>query len=116
MFSDATKVNWANSRVKKSGRLYEEVMVRWAASEAPTHAVQGQTSAPRPNGRPTKQDEIHRLIDEIGEAGFDLNSIKREPACDFLRAEAEKRGFNTTIGYSDPVLKRALMFKLGPRK
>lgn len=115
MFSDPAKVNWGNSRIKKSGRAYEDVMVRWA-HEIQSQPAQDGPPAPRPNGRPTKQEEINALIDEIGAEGVNLNSMKREQACDLLRAEAEKRGLNPAIGYSDPVLKRAITFKLGPRK
>lgn len=111
MFSDALKINWANSRIKKSGREYEEIEVRRTRPIAPK-----ATPASRRNGRPTKQDEILEIIDEITRSGFDLNSIKREPACDRIRAEAVKRNLNISIGYSDPVLKRALTVKLGPRK
>jgi hypothetical protein len=118
MFSDPLKINWGNSRIKKSGREYEEIEVRWSVAPTPPPPTSAMTKplGPRPNGRPTKQDEIHGLIDEITDGGFDLNSTTRKQACDFLCAEAEKRGFNTAIGYSDPVLKRALTFKLGPRK
>jgi len=118
MFSDPLKVNWDNSRIKRSGREYEEIEVRRSVAKAPEPPAPAARSqrAPRPNGRPTKQEEIHALIDEITKGGFDLNSINREPACDLLRAEAKKRGLNPAIGYSDPVLKRAINLKIGPRK
>jgi hypothetical protein len=118
MFSDPLRVNWDGSRVKRSGREYEQIKVRRRVEQTSEPSVPPpiKSHQPRPNGRPTKQDEIHRVIDEIAEAGFDLNSINREPACHLIRTEAIKRGLNTAIGYSDPVLKRAINLKLGPRQ
>jgi hypothetical protein len=117
MFSDPLRIIWATSSVKKSGRHYEEIEVRRTAIEASsTSQADAPPTVSRRNGRPTKHDEILAVIAAIAADGFDLNSIHRKPACDRVRAEAKKRGFNPSIGYSESVIKRALNQALGQRK
>lgn len=106
-FHDA-KIAWANSSVETLGRRYEGVRI------IPAHFVEPTLGEARRPGRPSKSDEIGRVIQTLHLDQPDLGTIDRKTACQLVREHAESQhNANTKIGYSDPVILRALIGKYG---
>ena len=68
-------------------------------------------------GRPTKLAEIEQAIDILLAKGVDLASMPRPNAYKAIKkcAEIELKS-NTKIGFSEPVIQRALFSRFGRRR
>ena len=67
-------------------------------------------------GSPSKANEIAKAIDGLMAHGVDLTNMERPKARALIRTFAsEKLNANVAIGYSDPVIQRALFLRFGKR-
>jgi hypothetical protein len=67
-------------------------------------------------GRPSKTPEIEHSIDTLLEKGVALAKMPRPKAYAAVRKAADELKYNTEIGFSDPVIQRALGRRFGPRR
>ena len=68
-------------------------------------------------GRPSKEQIIARIIDELTAQGIDFNSMPRDAARGKILEYAERTlKENTKVGFSIPVIQRVLFRKLGHRR
>ena len=67
-------------------------------------------------GRPSKTPEIEHSIDTLLEKGVALAKMPRPKAYGAVRKAAAELKYNTEIGFSDPVIQRALSRRFGPRR
>ena len=109
------KVRWAARIIENYGYKFEGVTVRRAAAAA-TSATLPIRNEQSPTGRPSKANEIEKIIHLLTKRGVDLANMPRKAACDQIRdfAKAELKA-NITIGYSSPVIQRCLLRTLGKR-
>ncbi len=91
---------------------FEAVGVQPLASSAP--AVSKQVG-PMPPGRPSKSATIEAAIDALTAEGVDLSKLPRKDAYSRIRQKAAKLGANVEVGFSVPVVQRALVRRYGPR-
>jgi hypothetical protein len=73
--------------------------------------------SPAKPGRPSKADEIEQAIDILLKNGIDLAAMPRPKACEAVKkcAESELKS-NTRVGFSVPVIQRALFGRFGRRR
>ena len=115
-FVDA-KIKWDGNKVTNFGVTYSAVRVRRPiASEATPKAIEEGPSLSRARGRPSKTPEVERAIDHLLERGVALAKIPRPDAYKAVRKAANELKYNTEIGFSDPVVQRALSRRFGPRR
>ena len=115
-FVDA-KINWAENKVTNFGVTYGSVRVRRPiASEARPKAIEEGPLPSRARGRPSKTPEVERAIDHLLERGVALAKMPRPDAYKAVRKAANELKYNTQIGFSDPVVQRALSRRFGPRR
>ena len=69
-----------------------------------------------PPGRPTKRAEIERAIDDLVLSGVNLANMPRPTAYKAVKNRAAELGSNTKIGFSNPVIQRALQDRFGRRR
>jgi hypothetical protein len=115
-FVDA-KINWNGNKVTNFGVTYTAVRVqRPVAREAAPKAI-GEGPLPSGvRGRPSKTPEVERAIDHLLEKGVALAKIPRPAAYKAVRKAANELKYNTEIGFSDPVVQRALSRRFDPRR
>ncbi|HLH11954.1 MAG TPA: hypothetical protein VKV77_08765 [Methylovirgula sp.] len=70
---------------------------------------------PKPLGRPSKAAEIEAAIDALAADGIDLSKLARKDAYSRILQKAAKHGANVDVGFSIPVIQRALVRRYGPR-
>jgi hypothetical protein len=66
-------------------------------------------------GRPSKNAEIWAAIDALVADGIDLSKVPRKDAYLRVREKAVRLGANVEIGFSEPVIRRMLLRRYGPR-
>jgi hypothetical protein len=87
------------------------------AEPRPSKTAPQESIAEAQPGRPTKMAEIKQAIDILLKNGVDLASIPRPKAYKAVRqCAASELKSNTQIGFSDPVIQRALLNRFGPRR
>jgi hypothetical protein len=115
-FLDA-KINWNGNKLTNFGVTYTAVRIRRPiASEAAPKAIEEGPSPSGARGRPSKTPEVERAIDYLLEKGVALAKIPRPDAYKAVRKAANELKYNTEIGFSDPVVRRALSRRFGPRR
>ena len=68
-------------------------------------------------GRPSKTLEIEQAIESLSGKGVDLTKMSRRKACtEIKKCAARELKSNTEIGFSDPVIQRALFKRFGRRR
>ncbi|MFZ0557934.1 MAG: hypothetical protein WAM55_01435 [Methylovirgula sp.] len=94
------------------GSHFEAVRVQPLASSARAAIKQ---VAPTPPGRPSKSATIEAAIDALTAEGVDVSKLSRKDAYSRIREKASKLGANVEVGFSVPVVQRALVRRYGPR-
>lgn len=86
-------------------------------SEPATDKLEEAPSPLKVRGRPSKAPEIKRAIDILLEKGVDLAKMPRPRAFKAIRkCAASELKSDITIGFSDPVIQRALFNLFGQRR
>jgi hypothetical protein len=115
-FLDA-KINWSGNKLTNFGVTYTAVRIRPPiAGEAAPKAIEEEPVPSGARGRPSKAPEVERAIDHLLEKGVALAKIPRPAAYNAVRKAANELKYNTEIGFSDPVVQRALSRRFGPRR
>jgi hypothetical protein len=70
---------------------------------------------PTPAGRPSKNAEIEAAIDKLISEGINLSKLPRKDAHSRICHTAARLGANVEVGFSAPVIRRALVRRYGPR-
>lgn len=113
-FSDA-KINWNRNRISNFGVIYVAVGI---CRSVPAPNNKNILSSKNPSlGRPSKASDVERAIDLLIERHVDVAAMPRPNAYRAIRRCAERDlKANTSIGFSDPVIQRALQRRFGPRR
>jgi len=117
MFADFPKINWERSTIENFGLRYEHVRI-YHRDESCGCLLQSRPAAPMPTnaaGRPSKESEIGAAISRIADKGIRIASMPRKAAYELVRNEATAMNRDTSVGYSDPVIQRALSRRFGKR-
>jgi hypothetical protein len=115
-FLDA-KINWYGNKLTNFGVTYTAVRIRrLITSQSTQKAIEGVPVRSAARGRPSKTPEVERAIDHLLEKGVALAKIPRPDAYKAVRKAANNLKYNTEIGFSDPVIQRALSRRFGPRR
>jgi hypothetical protein len=115
LFEDP-QIDLEKNAIENFGQRYEGVRIH-----QPKGGIGSTASLPRASaslartGRPSKQGEIERAIDAVTSEGIALSQIPRKTARDMVRQKAKELGSNTDLGFSDPVIQRALVARFGRR-
>jgi hypothetical protein len=86
-------------------------------SESATDGLKEAPSPSKVRGRPSKAPEIERAIDILLDHGVDLAKMPRPQAFKAVRkCAASELKSDVNIGFSDPVIQRALLNRFGQRR
>jgi len=86
-------------------------------SESATDRLKEAPSSLKVRGRPSKAPEIERAIEILLEKGAELAKMPRPQAFKAIRkCAASELKSDITIGFSDPVIQRALFNRFGQRR
>jgi hypothetical protein len=102
-----------NALGKPAAAQTPEKIVRPLPSRTPSQQIIREAR----RGRPSKTDEIEQAIDMLLKNGVDLATMPRPRAYKAIRkcAEVDLKS-NTKIGFSDPVIQRALFRRFRERR
>lgn len=114
-FEGRPKLKWDRGSASNLGIAFEHVEVRRVAKVLSLVARSGRQEGRSEPGRPSKVDRVIKAINAVTARGEDLNAIKRKVAYNRIRAELTRTGIDVSIGFSDPVIQRALVLTLGKR-
>lgn len=114
MFSNPAAIKWASNKIKKSGRIYEDIQVRRALVPMPSVTKRPITEKGR-NGRPSKESSIVEILHSLFKSPEEANLIPRKEAYGLILDEAKRQNIPTEIGFSKPVLLRCLNREFGNR-
>jgi hypothetical protein len=76
---------------------------------------ESETDPGRIRGRPTKNADIEAAIEALIAEGVELPKLPRKDACALIRQKAAGHGASVEVGFSDPVIRRSLVRRYGPR-
>ena len=115
-FEDKPNISWERSVIENFGIRYEHVRV--FDGRALGRGLVEKPMVPTPSsaaGRPSKKVEIEQVIASIVSKRIAIETMARKAAYSIIRDEAGAMGIDTSIGYSDPVIQRALLTRFGKR-
>ena len=101
---------------RTEAELAEPTPTQRESSDFRPQALPDGNRPPKAPGRHSKAPEIDQAIDRLIKQGLDPGSMPRPQAYNAVRRAAAELGFNTRIGFSDPVIQRCLLRRFGPRR
>jgi hypothetical protein len=115
IFENSSKVKWEQNAIENVGHKFEAIKVRRAGSGSVKFSPIGKSL--KEKGRPSKADEINKAIDGLLAQGMDLANMERPRAQGKIKKYArDELKANTNVGYSKPVIQRALFLRFGKRR
>ena len=117
-------IDWDSSTLSSAGHRFVRIRVRRpepiansADSSNATNTEDNRTSEPSQArmGRPSKDAQIREILQQLKTEGWQFSNLLQKESCQRIVEMAKTRGFDTTKGYSDPVLKRLIRESQGDR-